>query len=71
MVEICIEAFFRMFLTNENKFELIYRAQMVKKIKLKFWLKFQFKRPRVNHIGYKVCILFQWSYIVLFFFRPN
>ena len=32
MVEICIEALCSIFLTNENKIELIFRAKMVKKL---------------------------------------
>ena len=42
------------FLTNENKIELIFRAKMIKNIKLKFLFKlfeFQFKWSRVTQIG--------------------
>ena len=54
MVEICIEALYRIFSTKKNKFVLMYKVKMVKKIKLKFLFKlfkFQFKWPRVNQIG--------------------
>ena len=36
MVEICIEALYRIFLTNENKFDLIFKSKMLKEFKLNF-----------------------------------
>ena len=54
MVEICIEALYSIFSTNENKIELIFRAKMIRKIKLIFlfkFSKFKFKWSKVNHVG--------------------
>ena len=55
MVEICIDALCRMFLSNENKSDIIIKVKMVKKFKMKFLFKlfkFQYKWPRVNQIGW-------------------
>ena len=41
MVEICkLEAFCSIFLTNENKIELIFRAKMVKKLNWNSYLNY-------------------------------
>ena len=45
MAEICIEALFSTFLTNENKTELIFKAKMVKKLNWNSYLNFNLNGP--------------------------